>query len=199
MKRAWTTLRLIVAAMAVATSAILPARGDYLTFDIASHEAMADYTRFESRSWAADAVGEGGRLERNTVWSGGEHVIVSDIYIPSGVTLTINAGTVVKFREGTRIKVEDGGSLVINGASESEVVLDGYDDETVFAGIVLQSSAASYSDNSFVIVRGFNFGRYATVSLNNTTAFLGGGQALVPVDVSGSRDTAFSLDRKSVV
>ena len=194
MKRAWTTLRLIVAASAVATSAILPVRGDYLTFDIASHEAMADYTRFESRSWAADAVGEGGRLERNTVWSGDEHVIVSVIYIPSGVTLTINAGTVVKFREGTRIKVEDGGSLVINGASGNEVVLEGYDDETVFTGIVLQSSAASYSDNSFVIVRGFKFGRYATVSLNNTTAFLGGGQALVPVDVSGSRDTAFSFD-----
>ena len=194
MKWAWTTLRLIVAASAIATSAILPARGDYLTFDIASHEAMAEYTRFESRSWAADAVGEGGRLERNTVLSGGEHVIVSDIYIPSGVTLTINAGTVVKFREGTRIKVEDGGSLVINGASGNEVVLEGYDDATVFNGIVLQSSAASYSDNSFVIARGFNFGRYATVSLNNTTAFLGGGQALVPVDVSGSRDTAFSFD-----
>ena len=194
MKWVWATLRLIVAVSAVVTSAILPARGDYLTFDIASHEAMAEYTRFESRSWAADAVGEGGRLERNTVWSGDEHVIVSDIYIPSGVTLTINAGTVVKFREGTRIKVEDGGSLAINGASGNEVVLEGYDDATVFKGIVLQSSAASYSDNSFVIARGFNFGRYATVSLNNTTAFLGGGQALVPVDVSGSRDTAFSFD-----
>ena len=194
MKRALGRLGLIVAAMAVMASVTFPARGDYLTFDIASHEAMADYTRFESRSWAADAVGEGGRLERNTVWSGDEHVIVSDIYIPSGVTLTINAGTVVKFREGTRIKVEDGGSLVINGASGNEVVLEGYDDETVFTGIVLQSSAASYSDNTFVIVRGFNFGRYATVSLNNTTAFIGGGQALVPVDVSGSRDTAFSFD-----
>ena len=194
MKWALSRLRLIVAAVAVATSATLPARGDYLTFDIASHEAMADCVRFESRSWAENAEGEGGRLAANTVWSGGEHVILSDLYIPSGVTLTINAGTVVKFREGTRIKVEDGGSIVLNGELDDEVVLEGYDDDTRFTGIVLQSSSASYTDNNYVIVKGFTFGRYATVSINDTTAFKLGGQALVPVNVSGSRDAPFSFD-----
>ncbi len=79
MKRALGRLGLIVAAMAVTANVTLPARGDYLTFDIASHEAMADYLRFESRSWAENAEGEGGRLAANTVWSGGEYVILNDI------------------------------------------------------------------------------------------------------------------------
>ena len=194
MKWALDRLRLIVAAIAVATSATLQARGDYLTFDIASHEAMADSIRFESRSWAEGAEGEGGRLAANTTWSGGEHVILNDLYIPSGVTLTINAGTVVRFREGTCIKVEDGGSIVLNGELGNEIVLEGYEDDTPFKGIVLQSGSAGYSDNNYVIVRGIAFGKFATVSINDTEAFMGGGQALVPVNVSGSRDTAFSFD-----
>ena len=192
----WTLakLGLIVATVVTALCAALPARGDYLTFDIASHEAMADYTRFESRSWAEGAEGEGGRLSANATWSGGEHVILNDLYVPSGVTLTINAGTVVKFREGTRIKLEDGGNIVLNGELGNEVVFEGYEDNTSFKGIVLQSGSAGYSDNCYVIVRGVAFGKFATVNISDTEAFKGGGQALVPVNVSGSRDTAFSFD-----
>ena len=186
-------IRLIVAVGAVATIVALPSRGDYLTIDIASHEAMADSIRFESRSWAEGAEGEGGRLAVNTIWTG-EHVILNDLYVPSGVTLTINAGAVVKFREGTRIKVEEGGSIVLNGELGNEIVLEGYEEDTSFKGIVFQSGSASYSDNGYVIVRGIAFGKFATVSINDTEAFMGGGQALVPVNVSGSRDTAFSFD-----
>ena len=152
MKWALSRMWLIVAMVAVAASATLSAHGDYNALDIASHEAMAPYIRFESRSWADGAEGEGGRLVANTIWSGGEHVILNDIYVPSGVTLTIEAGTVVKFREGTCIKVEDGGSIVLNGELGSEVVLEGYEDDTSFKGIVLQSSSAGYSDNCYVVV-----------------------------------------------
>ena len=194
MKWALSKSRLVVATVVTALSATLPMRGDYLTFDIASYEAMADSIRFESRSWAEGAEGEGGRLSASTTWSGGEHVILNDLYVPSGVTLTINAGTVVKFREGTRIKVEDGGKIVLNGELGNEIVLEGYEEDTSFKGIVFQSGSAGYSDNCYVIVRGIAFGKFATVSINDTEAFMGGGQALVPVNVSGSRDTAFSFD-----
>jgi uncharacterized repeat protein (TIGR02543 family) len=187
MKRAfWAILGLAAAA--------LPVRGDYATFAIATHEAMGDYVRFESRSWAEGAEGEGGRLSANTTWSGGEHVILHDLYVPSGVTLTIGAGTVVKFREGTRIRVEDGGNLVLNGEFGNEVVLEGFEERTKFGGISLQSGAAGYGDNAYVVANGFTFGKYATIRLNDTTAFRGAGQALVPVNVSGSRDSAFSFD-----
>lgn len=185
--------RALLAAMGL-LAATLMARGDYTTLEIVSHEAMADYVRFESRSWAEGAEGEGGRLLSNTTWEGGEHVILSDLYIPSGVTLTIGEGTVVKFREGTRIKVEDGGRLVLVGAQGNEVVLEGYDGDGAFKGIVLQSSAAEYSDNTYVIANGYSFGKFATIRINDTTAFRGAGQALVPVNVGGLRDSAFSFD-----
>lgn len=185
--------RALLATMGLLVSALV-ARGDYATLEIASHEAMADFVRFESRSWADGAEGEGGRLSSNTTWAGGEHVILSDLYVPSGVTLTIGAGTVVKFHEGMRIRVEDGGNLVLTGEVGNEVILEGYEEGTKFGGISLQSSAAGYSDNAYVIANGFTFGKYATIRLNDTTAFRGAGQALVPVNVSGSRDSAFSFD-----
>lgn len=170
------------------------ARADYETLPVEADEAMGDYVRFESRSWAAELNGEGGRLPANTTWSGGEYVILNDLYVPSGVTLTIGPGTKIRFCEGTRIKVEDGGQIVLNGENGNEVVLTGYDDDTDFEGITLQSGSAGYSDNDFVVAEGFAFDKFATVSLSDTTAFVDGGQAIVPVTVSGSRDRAFSLD-----
>lgn len=175
-------------------AATLLARADYGTLPVEADEAMGDYIRFESRSWAAELDGVGGRLSTNTTWNGGEYVILNDLYVPSGVTLTIGPGTKIRFCEGTRIKVEDGGQIVLNGENGNEVVLTGYDDDTDFDGITLQSGSAGYSDNDFVVVEGFAFGKFATVSLGDATAFVAGGQAIVPVTVSGSRDRAFSFD-----
>ena len=67
---------------------------DFATVDIFSHETLADYIAFESREWAAGLEGEGGRLAGSVTWSG-THKIVSDVYIPSGVTLTLSVDTVV--------------------------------------------------------------------------------------------------------
>lgn len=175
-------------------AAALLARADYGTLPVEADEAMGDYIRFESRSWAAELDGVGGRLSTNTTWNGGEYVILNDLYVPSGVTLTIEPGTKIRFCEGTRIKVEDGGQIVLNGENGNEVVLTGYDDDTDFDGITLQSGSAGYSDNDFVVAEGFAFGKFATVSLGDATAFVAGGQAIVPVTVSGSRDRAFSFD-----
>ena len=175
-------------------AAALLARADYGTLPIEADEAMGDYVRFESRPWVAELNGEGGRLPANATWNGGEYIILNDLYVPSGVTLMIGPGTKIRFCEGTCIKVEDGGQLVLNGENGKEVVLTGYDDDTVFDGITLQSGSAGYSDNDFVVAEGFAFGKFATVSLGDATAFVAGGQAIVPVTVSGSRDRAFSFD-----
>ncbi len=175
-------------------AAALLARADYGTLPVEADEAMGDYIRFESRPWAAELNGEGGRLSANATWNGGEYIILNDLYVPSGVTLTIGPGTKIRFCEGTRIKVEDGGQIVFNGENGNEVVLTGYDDDTDFEGITFQSGSAGYSDNDFVVAEGFAFGKFATVSLSDTTAFVDGGQAIVPVTVSGSRDRAFSFD-----
>ncbi len=60
---------------------------------------------------------EGGRLAANATWSADNlHVVRDDVVVPTNVTLAIGAGTVVKFTEGAKIVVEDGGTLVVDGA-----------------------------------------------------------------------------------
>lgn len=167
------------------------ARGDYETINIAADEKIAEYIRFDAESWD-DVEGEsleGGRLIENAIWEG-KHIIHSDFYIPSGVTLTINPGAQISFDDGVILKVEDGGSLNLIGEEGNEVVIRGSDKK----GIVLQSSAANYYDNNYVDIDGFNFSRFASFSISDTDAFFASGVARVPVNVSGSRNQPFSFD-----
>ena len=58
---------------------------------------------------------EGGRLTANATWDADRvHVVRDDVVVPSGVTLTLAAGAVVKFLPGSRLLV--GGSLSAQGA-----------------------------------------------------------------------------------
>ncbi|MBR5591923.1 MAG: InlB B-repeat-containing protein [Kiritimatiellae bacterium] len=176
--------------------------------------------RFESRAWAEEVrsaasadptvVVMGGRLGGTTpTWTSDKtFLVMNSVYVPSGVTLTIQAGTVVKFCPGTFIKIEDGGALNIVGAEGQDVILTAANDNTVgsqivgfdetpitFGGIVIQSSAASFSENGYVQTRGFKFGNFPTLTLNNTTAFASGGVARIPVTLNGvTREKIFSID-----
>jgi len=59
----------------------------------------------------------GGRMTANATWSNSRVVVVrDDVVVPSGKTLTLSAGCVVKFTDGARFVVESGGSIVANGA-----------------------------------------------------------------------------------
>ena len=69
----------------------------------------------------------GGRLSANEAWDDARVVVVrDDVVVPTGKTLTLGAGCVVKFTEGARIIVEDGGTVVANGA-----YLAAFDDDSV--------------------------------------------------------------------
>ncbi|MBP5544652.1 MAG: chitobiase/beta-hexosaminidase C-terminal domain-containing protein [Kiritimatiellae bacterium] len=59
----------------------------------------------------------GCRMSSNETWSAGRvHVVRDDVVVPTGVTLSIAADAAVKFSEGARIVVEDGGELIVDGA-----------------------------------------------------------------------------------
>ncbi len=174
--------------------------------------------RFKSRDWADavlaaastnDAIAiEGGRLLTNTTWDSTKtHLVFTTVYVPSGITLTISEGAVVKFCPGTMIKVEDGGKLNIVGASGNDVILTAANDVTVgeviaglgeesfaFGGIRLQSSGATFVDNGWLETRGFNYGGYPSVKLNDSTAFRSSGLASIPVTISGTRDQTLTID-----
>ena len=61
----------------------------------------------QDETWAADAV----------------HVIESDISVSSGVTVTVEAGTVLKFASGVTVTVEDGATLDAAAATESQPIV----------------------------------------------------------------------------
>ena len=69
----------------------------------------------------------GGRLSASEAWDAECVVVVrDDVVVPSGVTLTLGAGLIVKFTEGAKIVVEDGGAVVAEGA-----YLAAFDDDSV--------------------------------------------------------------------
>ena len=69
----------------------------------------------------------GGMLLASEIWDDSRIVVVrDDVVVPSGVTLTLGADCIVKFTEGARIVVEDGGAVVSEGA-----YLAAFDDDSV--------------------------------------------------------------------
>lgn len=152
---------------------------------------------------------EEGRIELNEVWTAEKtHLVRNTIYIPLWRRLKIEAGAVVKFCEGTGIKIEDGGALEIVGEEGRDVIFTSADDDSVgvkivgvpsggvpLRGIWRQSGNAIFSDNNFVQMRGMAYGDYATVSMNDTVAFRASGVANVPVTLNGAnRKQPFSID-----
>ncbi len=152
---------------------------------------------------------EGGRLELNAEWTADKtHLIRNTVYIPSGRTLTVTQGAVVKFCAGTGIKIEDGGTLNIVGAEGADVIFTAANDDTVgekivglpkgvitHKGVWKQTSSATLADNNYVQMRGTSFGDYSTVYLNDSTAFRSSESALIPVTLGGAnRSKPFSID-----
>lgn len=69
----------------------------------------------------------GGTLSCDETWTTGKvHVVTADVVVPSGVSLTIMPGAVVKFMTGTSLRVKDDGSCTAKG-----VVFTHVDDDTV--------------------------------------------------------------------
>ncbi|MDE2724819.1 MAG: hypothetical protein OXI59_15715, partial [Gemmatimonadota bacterium] len=75
----------------------------------------------------------GHTVPKTTTWSG-EIYLIGDVVIPSGVTVTIQAGTVINFRPDTdvyeagldtirsEIVIQKGGSLVANGTVQNPII-----------------------------------------------------------------------------
>ncbi|MCR4438380.1 MAG: hypothetical protein NUW13_04980, partial [candidate division KSB1 bacterium] len=63
----------------------------------------------------------GGNVTQNTVWEGDRHYIVtSDIVVPTGVTLAIEPGAVIRFDGYYKLRVE--GRLISIGEEKSMIV-----------------------------------------------------------------------------
>ena len=155
---------------------------------------------------------EGGRLAKNTLWASNvTHVLRNTVVVPRGVTLTVTTNAVVKFMEGTGIKVEDGGRLNVVGAPGEDVIFTAANDGTAGAsvpgvgegeishrGFWKQSAGAAFADNGFIQTRNWRTGLYPEVWLNDTTAFRSTGMAAIPVTINGTRDQVLSIEWRAV-
>jgi hypothetical protein len=89
-----------------------------------------------------------GTLATQTLVAGQPYLLKGQVFIPSGVTLTIPAGTVIKGDKASKavLVVQPGGSLVANGTAENPVVFTsaqavGERDRGDWGGIVLLGNA----------------------------------------------------------
>ena len=77
----------------------------------------------------------GGRMSASETWDAERvRVVRDDVVVPAGETLSVAAGTVVKFTEGAKIVVEDGGALVADGALFADFADDAVGGDTNMDG-----------------------------------------------------------------
>lgn len=150
---------------------------------------------------------EGGRLQSNATWtSSSVHLLRHKVVIPTNMTLTVNAGTVVKFTENAGIVVEDGGTLKVLDNATNNVWLAMAEDDGVGGDTDMRSASAvsgvsvykfpsgKITENGYVALRDVSMSGYGSVSLNNAQAAEASGVAYVAVTVSGTRNAPFSVD-----
>jgi hypothetical protein len=81
---------------------------------------------------SATTCTESGTLSANTTWGTSCVHVVTNVEVPSGKTLTINAGTIIKESGSSNagIEVDSGGTLNVNGSSGSHVIFTSYKDDS---------------------------------------------------------------------
>ena len=156
---------------------------------------------------------EEGRLTANVTWDDTKvHLVRNDVYVPKGITLTITEGTVVKFTEDSRIIVEVGGKMAVNGTDANPVQFALATDDTVGGDtdmhegrmdspedpVVYCYNTSDFSDNSYFEMYGVRLASLPDLVLHDARAFEGMGSVRIPVTVSGSRNYSFWIEWRAV-
>ena len=150
---------------------------------------------------------EEGRLTTSATWTAEQvHLVRNWVTVPSGVTLTVEDGAVVKFTEDTGIRVEPGGALKTLGTADEHIVftmaeddVDGGDTDmrTVAPkaqGVEVQVLAnATYSEAGWTETRQMDTTGFGSVSVIAAQAFEQKKVAYVPVTVDGTRTKPFAV------
>ena len=76
-------------------------------------------------------VEKSGTLSSDQTWLGNTvYKITGDLTVPSGKTLTIQPGAIVKFDAGKRLTVSSGGTLIANGTADNKIVFTSIKDDS---------------------------------------------------------------------
>lgn len=155
---------------------------------------------------------EYGRLSTNTVWTSNTvHLVRNWIVIPNGITLNVTPGAIVKFTETTGIIIEDGGRLAVTGAADADVIFTHVADDTIGGDTDLKQAApefdqyriyaypsGTFTDNGWLQTRYSSLiAGYASLAIHHATTEETCGTLYLPITLSGSRNTPFSIDWKA--
>ncbi len=159
-------------------------------------------------------VWHGGMVSRNEVWSASHiHVVERDVIIPSGVKVTIEPGTVIKFAEEARIIIENGGILDALATADLPIIFTTLTDDTAggdtnldgdltkplpgyWNGFVVQGSG-ELNLSEFVSVRYIKTTHSGTLS--NDQTWLGGYVHHVTGDVTIASGVTLTIEPGAVV
>jgi hypothetical protein len=103
----------------------------------------------------------GGVLTGNTVWSPalGTILVMSNVVVPTNVTLTIEAGTVVRVTNTAAIRAQAGGTITIAGTAENKVLL-----QAMEPGALWGDLSARFAGSTLTV-------RHAEIVGSQTTAY----------------------------
>jgi RHS repeat-associated protein len=80
---------------------------------------------------SSDIAFHSGTILSNETWLANQiHIVEGDLVIPSGVTLLIEPGAVVKFVKGAKIIIEDGGTVNALGTAGQPILFTSLTDDT---------------------------------------------------------------------
>lgn len=105
----------------------------------------------------------GGVLSTNTVWSPerGTIIVSSNLIVPTNISLTVMAGTIIKVATNTIIRATDGGTILIGGTFDNPVKIIPLDSPNVHREV------SAYGTNSTLTIH------YADISGVQATVYNG--------------------------
>jgi RHS repeat-associated protein len=129
---------------------------------------------------------ETGTITANEIWSGSQlYQVTGNITVPSGVMLTIQPGSIVKFSANTGITVQAGGTLIVNGTVAQPIYFTSIKDDSVGGDTNGDGNATSPAagDWGSIVITG------ATASFNHVQMSYGGGPVSSSSNVIGMLQT----------
>ena len=102
-----------------------------------AHGRRMLFEEMESRILLANWSGD---IASNTIWSNTQvQNIVGNVRVDLGVTLTVQAGTVVKFNNGTSLTID--GTLLAQGTASQTIVFTSVNDNSPEGGAIPPATA----------------------------------------------------------
>lgn len=151
---------------------------------------------------------EGGRLTgESTTWASDKvHLVRHWVVIPSGHTLTVTEGAIVKFLPDTGIWIEDGGTLNVTGSEDHIVVFTHWADDSVGGDTdkkeatpiygeynIKRAPSATLTDNGWLAMSYQTLSTFGSLRIHDVLAEESVGKVYIPVTVSGSRGLPFVI------